>query len=226
MSDQRRLEEAIGWPSQFALAPAHIIAPAWSAPNSPSAESRVFPDDAVAWPRDPDRVSSAPTDVEAQAIELAGFPARDDHRHHLPGKVVDRDAILPTTARLRELAPAAREWADLDLVLRAVKVACAVVAQPTTIPVADIPLTARRGLSPRHGQILERLLAGSYAEAHRLTPREWEVLHLLVQRASDPEIAVALGVALSTARSWSASVRSKLGVRSRRALSPRPLRNV
>jgi len=220
VSDQRRLEEAIGWPSQFALAPAHIIAPAWSAPNSPSAESRVFPDDAVAWPRDPDRVSSAPTDVEAQAIELAGFPARDDHRHHLPGKVVDRDAILPTTARLRELAPAAREWADLDLVLRAVKVACAVVAQPTTIP------QARRGLSPRHGQILERLLAGSYAEAHRLTPREWEVLHLLVQRASDPEIAVALGVALSTARSWSASVRSKLGVRSRRALSPRPLRNV
>jgi ATP/maltotriose-dependent transcriptional regulator MalT len=176
-------------------------------------------------------MSSAPTDVEAQAIELAGFPARDDHGHHLPGKVVDRDAILPTTARLRELAPGAREIAaDLDLVLRAVKIACAVVAQPTTIPVADIPLTARRGLSPCQGQILERLLAGSdadaEAEAHRLTPREWEVLHLLAQRASDPEIAVALGVALSTARSWSASVRSKLGVRSRRALSPRPLRNV
>jgi DNA-binding CsgD family transcriptional regulator len=147
----------------------------------------------------------------------------------LPGRVVDRDAIPPTTARLRELAPVAREIAaDLDLVLRAVKVACAVVPQPTTIPVADIPLTARRGLSPPQGQILERLLAGADAEAvaHRLTPREREVLHLLAQRASDPEIAVALGVALSTARSWSASVRSKLGVRSRRALSPRPLRNV
>jgi DNA-binding NarL/FixJ family response regulator len=175
-------------------------------------------------------MSAAATDVEAQAIDLAEFPARDDHGHHLPGKVVDRDGHpAHNGARLRELAPGAREIAaDLDLVLRAVKVACAVVAQPTTIPVADIPLTARRGLSPRHGQILERLLAGSdtEAEAHRLTPREWEVLHLLAQRATDPEIAVALGVALSTARSWSASVRSKLGVRSRRALSVRPLRNV
>ena len=92
----------IGWPSQFGLASAHSIAPARSAPNPPSAESRVFPDDTVAWPRDPARMSSAAIDVEAQAIELAGFPAREDHGHHLPGKVADRDAILPTTARLRE----------------------------------------------------------------------------------------------------------------------------
>jgi DNA-binding CsgD family transcriptional regulator len=59
-----------------------------------------------------------------------------------------------------------------------------------------------------------------------LTPREHEVLRLLTQRATDPEIAAAMGVALSTARSWSANVRWKLGVRSRRAISPPLQRNV
>ena len=77
--------------------------------------------------------------------------------------------------------------ADLNVVLRAIEVACAAVAEATPPPVADTPSTARRGLSPRQGQILERLLAGS----------------------RDREIAKELGISVSTVK---AHVRAPLPI--------------
>lgn len=115
----------------------------------------------------------------------------------LPGRVVDRDA---TTARLRELAAEAREIAaDLDVVLRAIEVACAVAGGATGTPVADIQLMTRRCLSPRQSQILERLLAGS----------------------RDCEIAIELGISVSTVKAHVRALLSVLGLRSRRELHDR-----
>ncbi len=59
----------------------------------------------------------------------------------------------------------------------------------------------------------------------RLTPRQQEVLSLLLRRATDREIAETLGIALDTVRSHTAAVRAKHGVQSRRALSPSLLTN-
>jgi DNA-binding NarL/FixJ family response regulator len=63
-------------------------------------------------------------------------------------------------------------------------------------PVADTPSTARRGLSPRQGQILERLLAGS----------------------RDREIAKELGISVSTVKAHVRAPLPILGLRSRREL--------
>jgi DNA-binding NarL/FixJ family response regulator len=115
----------------------------------------------------------------------------------LPGRAVNPDASPSTAARLRKLAARAREIAaDLDVVLRAIEVACAVVAGETTTPVAEIPSTARRGLSPRQGQILERLLAGS----------------------RDREIAKELGISVSTVKAHVRALLSVRGLCSRRDL--------
>ena len=59
----------------------------------------------------------------------------------------------------------------------------------------------------------ERLTAGSDREA--LTPREREVLRLLVAGRSNPEIAEALFISRATARTHVANILGKLGVRSR-----------
>jgi DNA-binding NarL/FixJ family response regulator len=115
----------------------------------------------------------------------------------LPGRVVDRDA---TTARLRELATEAREIAaDLDVVLRAIEVACAVAGGATVTPVADIPPMTRRCLSPRQSQILERLLGGS----------------------RDCEIGIELGISVSTVKAHVRALLPVLGLRSRRELHGR-----
>ena len=48
-----------------------------------------------------------------------------------------------------------------------------------------------------------------------LSPREREVLHLLVKGLTNPEIATALGISLSTAKAHVASILEKLGVAAR-----------
>lgn len=48
-----------------------------------------------------------------------------------------------------------------------------------------------------------------------LSPREREVLHLVVKGLTNPEIAAALGVSLSTAKAHVASILEKLGVAAR-----------
>jgi DNA-binding CsgD family transcriptional regulator len=51
-----------------------------------------------------------------------------------------------------------------------------------------------------------------------LTPREAEVARLLARRATNEEVAAALGVSPHTARHHAQRVLEKLGLRSRRAL--------
>lgn len=48
-----------------------------------------------------------------------------------------------------------------------------------------------------------------------LSPREREVLHLLVKGLTNPEVATALGISLSTAKAHVASILEKLGVAAR-----------
>lgn len=55
----------------------------------------------------------------------------------------------------------------------------------------------------------------------RLTKREQQVAHLLEQRATNREIAAALGISVHTARHHSERVLMKLGVRSRAAVRGR-----
>jgi DNA-binding CsgD family transcriptional regulator len=55
------------------------------------------------------------------------------------------------------------------------------------------------------------------AEGHGLTPREVEVLHLLVDGKSDREIATVLRVSRHTAANHVGSILGKLGVPSRAA---------
>jgi DNA-binding NarL/FixJ family response regulator len=52
-------------------------------------------------------------------------------------------------------------------------------------------------------------------EGARLTPREEEVLALLVRGLKDREIAETLGLSYETTRSYVKTVRGKLGVGSR-----------
>jgi DNA-binding NarL/FixJ family response regulator len=54
--------------------------------------------------------------------------------------------------------------------------------------------------------------------AQLLTQREREVLACLEESHTDPEIAQILQIGVSTARTHTASIRRKLGVRNRRAL--------
>jgi DNA-binding CsgD family transcriptional regulator len=61
------------------------------------------------------------------------------------------------------------------------------------------------------------IVAGCPADGHGLTPREVEVLRLLVEGMSDREIAAALFVSRHTAANHVASILGKLGVPSRAA---------
>ena len=54
-------------------------------------------------------------------------------------------------------------------------------------------------------------------DPNALTPRELEVLHLLVQRMSDAEIAEKLVISRRTASTHLTAIYGKLGVNSRRA---------
>ena len=163
--------------------------------HPPSAESGVFPDDTVAWARDPHRMSIAATDVEAQAIELAGFLARKEHDHHSPGtdglKAPAPDHSRPRTAgeRHRDLIIAA-----LDRVLCLLGEAeCGAVARASWV--ADDP--------PGWDD---------------LTAREREVARRLAAGATDRDLASALGITLPTAKSHSKAVLAKLTLRSRHEL--------
>jgi NarL family two-component system response regulator LiaR len=75
---------------------------------------------------------------------------------------------------------------------------------------------AGRGtLAPEAAQVLIQRARQPAAQGHDLTPREREVLGLMVKGLSNPEIAQRLVVGRSTAKFHVSSVLTKLGVSSR-----------
>ena len=75
--------------------------------------------------------------------------------------------------------------------------------------------TGRPTLAPEAAQALIQAASQEPGPGHDLTPREHEVLALMVEGLTNPEIAERLTVSYSTARAHVSNILSKLGVSNR-----------
>lgn len=73
----------------------------------------------------------------------------------------------------------------------------------------------KRALSEEATQALIRAATRPTEPVYRLTEREYEVLHLLIEGLTNPEIALKMSVSRSTVKYHISSILSKLGVSNR-----------
>jgi NarL family two-component system response regulator LiaR len=73
----------------------------------------------------------------------------------------------------------------------------------------------RPTLAPEAAQVLIQAASQGPAPGHDLTPREWEVLVLIVEGLNNPEIGERLSISLGTTRTHVSHILSKLGVSNR-----------
>ncbi|MGP8161373.1 MAG: helix-turn-helix transcriptional regulator [Candidatus Dormibacteria bacterium] len=135
------------------------------------------------------------TDLQAQAIELAGLLARHEHHHH----AADTDGLqAPAPDHSQPRAAGERRR---DMIISALdRVLCLLVE-------------AERGVAAGVPSV-----AGDPPGWDDLSPREREVARRLAAGATDRDVASALGVNLCTAKSHSKAVLAKLRLHSRHEL--------
>ncbi len=145
--------------------------------------------------------------------------------------VVLMDLIMPgmdgvaATEAIRARCPGTRilvltSFAEDDLVQRALQAGATgyLMKNVSHTELAAAVRAAHRGqgtLAPEATQALIRAATAPPPPGHDLTPREREVLALMVQGLSNPEIAERLIIGESTAKSHVSNVIAKLGAASR-----------
>ena len=115
-------------------------------------------------------------------------------------------AILGIAARDRER--------DLERQRRAVSSDTNATRNANVTSTAPEKLSALRA---KAAPLLQRIVDRS-AEVHRLSPRETQVLHLLLEGDEYIQIAASLGIALRTVNVYTHSIFTKFGVHRREAL--------
>ncbi len=168
-------------------------------------------------------------------LELVGEASNGEEAlrlcHQAQPDVILMDMVMPemdgatATRLIRERYPqvqiiALTSFQEQELVQKALQ-AGAISYLLKNVSAADLTEAIRAAhagrstLAPEAVQALVQTAGHEPALGHNLTPREREVLTLLVEGLTNPEIAVRLTVSRSTAKAHVSNILSKLGASSR-----------